>query len=109
MTPLEKVYWLRVALGVVAALLCAGFGVATGRIHHINPAEGFPDSASDISLFMNSLSLAIIVYLISHFMIKRRFILLVEKPQKIFTTGIGIYFIAWLVFWALLYTTIAVI
>ena len=106
MKPLEKVYWLRLALGIVAALLCAGYGVATARIPHINPAEEFP---FDISLFMNSVSLAIIVYLISHFMIKRRFMLLVEKPQKIFTTGIGIYFIAWIVFWALLYTTISVI
>jgi hypothetical protein len=31
----------------------------------------------------------------------------VEKPQKIASTGIGIYFIAWLVFWVLFYTIIA--
>lgn len=106
MKPLEKVYWLRLILGIVAALLCAAYGVGTGRIPHITSAEDFQ---MDISLFMNSISLAIIVYLISHFMLKRKFTLLVENPQKIFTTGIGIYFIAWLVFWVLLYTLFTVI
>jgi len=33
--------------------------------------------------------------------------LTVDKPQKLFTMGIGIYFISWLVFWILLYTIIA--
>jgi len=61
-----------------------------------------------LTKLMNGLSLAIITYILSYYIIiKRKFMLKVEKPQKTFTTGIGIYFIAWLVFWILLYTTIA--
>lgn len=98
MQPLEKVYWLRLALGIVAAFVCAGYGMAAG----ISNVE------FTFNAFMNSLSLALIVYLISHYLIiKRKFILLVEKPQKLATNGIGIYFLAWLVFWVLLYTIIA--
>jgi len=98
MNPLEKIYWLRLALGVVAAFICAGYGIAAGVISK----EGFP-----INTFFNSLSIALIVYIISYYIIKRRFILKVEKPQKIATTGIGIYFTSWLVIWVLLYTIIA--
>jgi len=98
MNPLEKIYWLRLALGVVAAFICAGYGIAAGVISK----EGFP-----INTFFNSLSIALIVYIISYYIIKRKFILKVEKPQKIATTGIGIYFTSWLVIWVLLYTIIA--
>jgi len=62
-----------------------------------------------ITKFMNSLSIAIIVYLISYYIIKRKFMLQVEKPQKLFTTGIGIYFISWIIFWVLLYTIIVAV
>ena len=58
---------------------------------------------------MNSLSIAFVVYLVSYYIIKSKFILKVEKPQKIATTGIGIYFISWLVFWVLMYTLIATV
>jgi len=61
-----------------------------------------------LTKLLNSLSIAVIVYLISYYVIKRIFILKVEKPQKLFTMGIGIYFIAWLVCWVLLYTIFVV-
>jgi hypothetical protein len=57
---------------------------------------------------MNSMSLAILTYLGSYFVIKRRFLTRVEKTTKLFTTGIGIYFISWIVFWVLIYTALAV-
>jgi hypothetical protein len=98
MTPLQKIYWLRLALGIGAAFVCAGYGIAAGVVSN---AE-FP-----ITTFFNSLSIALIVYILSYYIIKRRFLLAVEKPQKIASTGIGIYFIAWLVFWVLFYTIIA--
>ena len=28
MTPLKQLYWLRVAMGAVAALICIGYGIA---------------------------------------------------------------------------------
>jgi len=102
MKPLEIIYWLRLALGIVAAFTCVGYGIATGRISH-NLQTG--DSSPDYIFFINSLNLTIIIYIISYYVvIKRKFMLKVEKPQKLFTTGIGIYFLAWIVFWILLYT-----
>lgn len=56
--------------------------------------------------FVNSISIALIVYLVSYYGMKRIFINKVEKPQKIFTIGIGIYFITWLVFSVFIYTLI---
>ena len=98
MTPLEKIYWIRLALGIVAAFICAGYGIATRDIVPNNFV---------FNTFMNSLSIAFIVYLISYYILKSKFVLIVEKPQKIARTGIGVYFISWLVFWVLLYTIIA--
>jgi len=98
MTPLEKIYWIRLALGIVAALICVGYGIATGAI----VPKDFV-----FNTFMNSLSIAFVVYLISYYILKSKFILRVEKPQKIATTGVGVYFISWLVIWVLLYTIIA--
>lgn len=97
MHPLEKIYWLRFGLGVAAALICAGYGVAVREI------------PGDIYLFLNSISLALITYLLSYYVIKYKFAIHVEKPHKLLTTGIGIYFLSWIVFWSLLYTIIATI
>jgi hypothetical protein len=100
---LVKIYWLRLALGITAALICAGYGIAAGGIETgVISKEGFP-----LNTFFNSLSIALIVYIISYYIMKGKLIHKVEKPQKIATTGIGIYFTSWLVFWILLYTIIA--
>ena len=97
MQPLTKLYWLRVALGIVAALLCAGYAIAIGK-----PFPG------DYIFFMNGITIALAVYLVYFYIIRDRFLLQVEKTSKIVTTGIGIYFISWLVFWILFYTILVV-
>jgi len=98
MKPLVTIYWLRVALGIVAASICTGYVLARGPISKTN--------FTYITL-MNGLSIALVVYLISYYIIKRRYINKVEKPTKLMTTGIGIYFISWIVFWILFYTLLA--
>ena len=103
MKTLEIIYWLRLALGITAAVICTGYGIAAG-IPPINPLEEFP---VDYSVLMNGVSIALVIYLISYYIIKSKFSLKVEKPQKLVTMGIGIYFISWIVFWVLLYTIIA--
>ena len=104
MKPLETIYWLRLALGITAALICAGYGIAAGRIAPIDTVGEFP---VDYPFFMTSLSMALVIYLISYYIIKPKFLLRVEKPRKLVTTGIGIYFLSWLFLWVVLYTIIA--
>lgn len=75
-----------------------GYGLATNTIS---------STQFVINTFLNSMSLAIIIYLLSYYFIKSKFRPKVEKTPKLFTTGIGIYFLAWVVFWTLLYTILA--
>jgi len=98
MKTLEIIYWLRLALGITAALMCTGYGLATNTIVKENPTY---------TTLLNGMSIALVIYLISYYIIKSKFSLEVEKPQKLGTTGIGIYFISWIAFWTLLYTIIA--
>lgn len=100
MKPLTIVYWLRVAFGIIAALLCIGYGMAAGSITN-NPSEFHWNT------FLNGVSIALVVYILSYYVIKAVFMAKVEKPQKLFTMGIGIYFLSWIVFWILLYTLFA--
>ncbi len=94
MKPLETLYWLRFALGIVAALICVGYEWAVNLLKkEYNPV-----------ILLNGIALALIVYILSYYVIKPKFILKVEKPQKVFTTGMGIYFLSWLVFWVFFYT-----
>jgi len=95
---IEKIYWIRLILGIIAALASTGYAQAVGTVS---------TSGVDISVFMNGVSIAIIVYVISYYLMKFKWASKVERPQKIFTTGVGIYFIAWLVFWILFYTLTA--
>lgn len=94
MKPLETLYLLRFALGIVAALICVGY----------EQAVGFISTEFNLTVLLNGIAFALIVYMLSYYVIRPKFILKVEKPQKIFTTGMGIYFLSWLVVWVLLYT-----
>ncbi len=98
MKTLEIMYWLRLALGITAALICTGYGLTTNTIVKENPTY---------TTLLNGASIALVIYLISYYIIKSKFSLKVEKPQKLVFTGMGIYFISWIAFWTLLYTIIA--
>jgi hypothetical protein len=39
--------------------------------------------------------------------LKIKYAATLEKPQKLISMGIGVYFLSWLIFWVLLYTLIA--
>lgn len=94
METLQKIYWFRMALGFVAALISTAYAVAT----NVAPTE------SRVTIILNGLALALIIYLLSNYVLRRKFTLEAKKMQKIQTTGIGIYFLTWIVFWILLYT-----
>lgn len=90
MKPLEKIYWIRVTLSVVAGVISAI--VAT-----------FLD-AGEFNTFLNGITIALVIYIISYYLLKAKFSNQVEKKSKIMSMAIFIYFIAWAVFFILFYT-----
>ncbi len=87
MQPLAIIYWSRVLCGIVAALI----SILIGSL------------ILDFNL-LNSLSIALGVYIVTYYVYKRYFLEKIEKPSTIFTTGVGAYFLSWLVMWVLIYT-----
>jgi len=88
--PLVTIYWIRLALSIVAATISA--------IVAIN------QDALDFTTFTTSLTIALLVYLLSYYALKAKFLNKVEKQSKIMTMGIFMYFIAWAVFFILFYS-----
>jgi len=84
------IYWTRVALSIVAAAISAV--VATMQ------------SADSLTTFVNGLTIALLIYLLSYYVLKAKFLTKVEKQSKIMTMGIFMYFIAWAVFFILFYS-----
>ncbi len=87
MKPLTIIYWTRFLLGAAAALASALLG----------------DFVSGFNL-LNGISIALLIYIVSYYAYKAVFLAQVENPSKIFTTGVGAYFLSWLVTWTLFYT-----
>jgi heme/copper-type cytochrome/quinol oxidase subunit 2 len=61
------------------------------------------DQASFTS-FLNGITTALLVYLLSYYILKAKFATKVEKQSKIMTMGIFMYFLAWAVFFILFYS-----
>jgi hypothetical protein len=93
MTPVVQLYWLRVTLGVVAAAITAVVALFLGN-------------ATDIGTLFNSVSIAIIVYFLSYYVLKAFYKTKIEKQSKILSTGIGMYFFTWIAFFVLFYTAL---
>lgn len=93
MEPLKRLYWIRVCLGIVAAMICVAYNFFVGT------SEGF-------NVFLTGFSLAMLFYLLSFYALKPHFIGKAEKTSKVFTTGIGIYFLMWFVFWTFSFTLV---
>jgi len=86
MKPTAIIYWTRACLGVVAALLST-----------------LLSAVGDVNL-LNGVSIALLVYIVTYYIYKPLFLTKVEKPSKIFTTGVGAYFLIWIVAWVIFYT-----
>ena len=87
MKPLSIIYWSRVGFGVLAAFICVLLRIDRSP----NP-------------LMNGISIGLIIFILTYYILKWRFITKVEKPTKVFTTGIGAYFLTWIVAWSALNT-----
>ena len=90
MKPLVMLYWLRLVLGIVAAAVSTLLALLSDELSY--------------TTFINGVTVALAIYLISYYILKARFATKVEKQSKIMTQGIGIYFFTWLVFWILIYS-----
>ncbi len=88
--PLEVIYWIRVALSIVAGAISAFAATLF--------------DADSFNTFLNGVTIALAIYLLSYYMLKAKFMNKVEKQSKIMTMGIFIYFISWAVFLILFYS-----
>jgi PKD repeat protein len=84
---LNVIYILRIGFGVLAALVAALV---------VDLKAGNP--------LINGITVALAVYIITYYLLKWRFLNKVEKPTKILTMGIGIYFIVFVFCWVLFIT-----
>jgi hypothetical protein len=88
--PLVLLYWIRFALGIVAGLISA-------VIASMSDALSF-------TTFLNGVTIALLIYLVSYYVLKAKFAPKVEKQTKIMTMGIFMYFLTWAVFLVLFYS-----
>ena len=95
MSPIVQLYWIRVALGFVAGLLSAivAFYLGTG---------------GGLNILIDTITIALIVYLASYYPLRAVYKNKVEKPSKILSTAIFMYLMVWLPFMVLFYTIIRV-
>jgi len=89
MKPTTIIYWTRALFGVVAALLSTLLSLMA-------PVN-----------FLNGLSIALLIYIVTYYIYKSLFITKMEKQSKIFTTGVGAYFLTWIVAWTIFYTLLS--
>ena len=95
MTPITQLYWIRTALGIVSGALSAVVAILIGNM-------------TDITTLVNSFTIALLVYLASYYVLKAVYKTKIEKQSKILSTGVAMYFFAWLPFFVLFYTTIKI-
>jgi PKD repeat protein len=84
---LNVIYVLRGVLGIIAALITTFV---------IDLRVGDP--------LISGVSIGILFYIITYYILKWQFLNKVEKPSKIFTMGIGAYFLTFILCWTLFVT-----
>ncbi|MEM2110388.1 MAG: hypothetical protein QXX08_00720 [Candidatus Bathyarchaeia archaeon] len=83
MKPLSLIYIIKICLGILTAIICV---------------------LLNVDLIFTGIAIGILVYWVFDKILKQIFIGKVEKPSVITKTGIGVYIITWIFFWALLFT-----
>ena len=94
MSPLVQLYWIRVLLGLVAGAVSAVFATFM--------------AIGDYTTLINSITVALLVYFITYYILRAAFKSKIEPQSKILSTGIGIYFFSWILFFVFIYTAIQV-
>jgi hypothetical protein len=62
----------------------------------------------DITTLVNSITVALLIYFVTYYILRGYYKSKIEKQSKILSTAIGMYFFAWLSFFVLFYTTFIV-
>ena len=96
MTPITQLYWIRVLLGIVA-------GVITAVI------AAYFYTLTDITTLVNSITVALLIYFVTYYILKASYKDKIEKQSKILSTGIGMYFFSWVAFFVLSFTAIEIL
>ena len=94
MTPVVQLYWIRVALGIVAAALSAALALYM--------------SSTDLGTLVDSFTIALLVYLVSYYPLRAIYKDKIEKQSKILSTGVVMYFFAWLPFFVIFFTLLKI-
>ena len=84
---LNVIYCCRIGLGILAAVVAALV---------VDLKVGDP--------LINGITVGLAVYLVTYYVLKWRFLNKVEKPTKILTMGIGVYFLTFIMCWVLFIT-----
>ncbi len=98
MQVLTKIYWIRVALGAIAGLVCTA---AVYLFHSFDPLVTVLSLMGSFNTLLNGITIALLVYLVSYYVLKARYSSQVEKQSKIMSMGIFIYFFTWLITWVI--------
>ena len=95
MTPIAQLYWIRIALGIIAGAVSAVVAFLIGNM-------------TSIDTLVNSFTIALIIYLASYYVLKAVYKNKIEKQSKILSTAVAMYFFAWLPFFILFFTMIKI-
>jgi hypothetical protein len=99
MTPVVQLYWIRVVLGIVA-------GLVTGFIAAFFGGEA---GLADSTTLINSITIALLIYFVTYYILRATYKDKIEKTSKILSTAIGMYFFAWITFFVLFYTAFVIV
>jgi hypothetical protein len=99
---LTKIYWIRVALGAIAGAISTGISVAAQQL----TGTTIISQITNTNTLLNGITIALLVYLISFYVLKAKYAAQLEKKSKIMSMGIFIYFFSWLIVWVLTLTVI---
>jgi len=95
MTPVVKLYWLRVVLGVIAGIISAVFAQ-------------YVYAAPNYTPLLNSITVALAIYIVTYYVLRAKLQNKITQQSKILTTAIGMYFFTWITFFVIVYTAIQV-
>ena len=94
MKPSTSLYWIRAVLGVTVGALDALYDYAEKVLS--------ADHKANINDLFTGLTLALLFFIITYYVLRIFYADKFQKKSKILSTGVGTYFILWVVSWVLI-------